>query len=74
MPTLTSINPHNGETLATYETISNQEVEQKIQTAHKAYLAWKDMSFDYRRNLCYKLAAVMRDDQAALAELQTREM
>jgi len=74
MPTLTSINPYNGEILATYETISNEEVEQKIQTAHKAYLAWKETSFDERKDLCYKLAAVMREHQKSLAELQTREM
>jgi len=66
MPTLTSTNPYNGEINATYETISNEEVEQKIQTAHKAFLSWKDTSFDERKDLCYKLAAIMREQQEKL--------
>ena len=74
MPTLQSINPYNGELLASYETISNEEVEQKIGAAHQAFLSWKDTSFDERKALCYKLAAVMRAEQAELGEMQTHEM
>ncbi len=74
MPTLKSINPYNGELLASYETISNEEVEQKIQKAHEAFLSWKDTSFNERKQLCYKLAAVMRAEQVELGEMQTHEM
>ena len=74
MPTLESINPYNGESLASYETISDEAVEAKIQKAHTAYLSWKDTSFQERKELCYKLAAVMREEQKELGEMQTHEM
>ena len=74
MPTLESINPYNGESLASYETISDEAVEAKIQTAHTAYLSWKNTSFQERKDLCYKLAAVMREEQKELGEMQTHEM
>ena len=74
MATLQSTNPYNGEINGTYETISDDEITKKIETAHEAYLDWKETSFADRKNLCYKLAAVMREEQDALGEMQTKEM
>ena len=74
MATLQSTNPYNWELNATYETISDEEITTKIETAHQAYLSWKDTSFAERKDLCYKLAAVMRAEQAELGEMQTKEM
>ena len=74
MPTLTSINPYNGEVNATYETISDEEVIAKIETAHAAFLEWKDTSFQERKELFYKLADVIDADLENSAKMQTIEM
>jgi len=74
MPTLQSINPYNGEVNARYETISDEEVIAKIETAHKAFLEWKDTSFEERKELFYKLADVIDEDLEESAKMQTIEM
>ena len=74
MSTLTSINPFTQEVNATYETISDEELTRKIEQAHRAYLSWKETSFDERKKLFYKLAEVIEADIENSAKLQTLEM
>lgn len=74
MSTLTSINPFTQEVNATFETISDEEIKQKIELAHSAYLSWRETSFDERKNLFYKLAEVIEVDIENVAKLQTLEM
>ena len=74
MATLTSINPYNGEVNATYETISDEEIVAKIEKAHRAFLEWKQTSFEERKKLFYRLAEVIEANLDEYAELQTREM
>ena len=74
MPTLTSINPYSGEINATYETINNETLESKIQTAHQAYETWKQTTFSERKTLFYKLAEVIDSKIDELARLQSIEM
>jgi len=71
---LTSINPYSGEINWEFETLSDDEVIQKIEKAHLAFLSWKETSFQERRELFYKLAEVIEADLDSYAELQTREM
>lgn len=74
MPTITSNNPYTGEILATYETLSNEQVEQKIETAYQAQQSWRKTSFEERKTFCYKLAEIIRGERKELSELETREM
>ncbi len=69
-----SINPYNGEVNAEFETLSDEQIVQKIETAHEAFLKWKNTSFAERKELFYKLADVIEADLDTYAELQTREM
>jgi len=71
---LTSINPFDGEVNATYDTLSDDQVIDKINLAHSAFLQWRETSFDHRKQLFYKLAEVIEADLDTYAELQTREM
>ncbi len=71
---LRSINPYNGEVNAEFETLSDDQIVQKIETAHEAFLKWKNTSFAERKELFYKLADVIEADLDTYAELQTREM
>lgn len=74
MATLTSINPYNGEVNATFETLSDAQVVEKIEISHRAFLSWKQTSFAQRKELFYKLAEVIEANLDEYAELQTREM
>ena len=74
MSTLTSINPYNGEVNATFETLSDAQVVEKIEISHRAFLSWKQTSFAQRKELFYKLAEVIEANLDEYAELQTREM
>ena len=74
MWTIQSINPYNGELNGEFQTLTNEELDIKIQTAHDAYLEWKQTSWEHRRELFHKLADVIDADAEKYAELQTREM
>ena len=71
---LKSINPFTQEINATYETLSDEELMEKIELAHKTYLSWKETSFAERKELFYKLAEVIEADIENSAKLQTQEM
>jgi len=71
---LTSINPYTGEINAEFETLSDKQLTQKIEAAHRAYLSWKQTSFEERKELFYKLAEVIEADVENTAKLQTLEM
>ena len=74
MSILTSINPYSGEVNATFETLSDEEVITKIETAQSAFLNWKNTSFAKRKDLFYKLAEVIEADLEYYAKMQTIEM
>lgn len=74
MATLQSINPYNGHVNAEFETLTNDEITQKIEIAQEAYLDWKDTSWERRKELFHKLADVMEEGAERYAELQTIEM
>jgi succinate-semialdehyde dehydrogenase/glutarate-semialdehyde dehydrogenase len=74
MTKLQSINPHNGEILAEYDTFSDEIIEQKIKKAYNTFLIWKETSFKERKELFYKLADEIEKNIDELAELQTLEM
>ena len=74
MATLKSINPYNGHVNAEFETLTNDEVTEKIAIAQEAYLDWKNTSWETRKELFHKLADVMEAGAEKYAELQTIEM
>jgi len=71
---LTSVNPYSGEINGEFDTLSDQQIIEKIEIAHEAYLQWRETSFEHRREMFYKLAEVIEEDLDTYAELQTREM
>jgi succinate-semialdehyde dehydrogenase / glutarate-semialdehyde dehydrogenase len=67
-------NPATGETLATYDEATAAQVDATIETAHTAYLRWRETTFEERATHLRNLAAVLRGDQERLATLMTSEM
>ena len=74
MATLQSVNPYNGEVNAEFETLTNEQVTEKIEIAQAAYLEWKETSWEHRKGMFHKLADVMEADIEKYAKLQTIEM
>jgi succinate-semialdehyde dehydrogenase/glutarate-semialdehyde dehydrogenase len=71
---ITSINPVNGQTIKEYTALTEQEVEEKIEQTHIAWLGWKKTSHEQRRALMNKLATIVRERKDELAILMANEM
>lgn len=74
MSNILSINPYTEAINATFETISRDVLDAKIEQAHQAFLSWKHIPATQKKELFYRLATVITERQAELAEIQTREM
>lgn len=74
MATLKSINPLTQEIQATKVTLDDTGLIQTIQQAHRTYLAWRETSFDERKELFLKLADCIDAKNEELARLETIEM
>lgn len=71
---LKAINPATGETLATYDEMTPQDVQGIIAEVHKAFLAWRATGFRERGERMRKAAEVLRSDAADYARLMAQEM
>lgn len=71
---LETINPANGERLATYEVMAPEEVRDIVAKVHDAFLAWRLTSFQSRAALMRQAAQVLRSDAAEYARLMAQEM
>ena len=69
-----SINPFTQEVIQTHSTLTGEELENKISEAHKAYLKWKNTSFDNRSKILYKVADLLEKNREEYAYLITTEM
>lgn len=71
---ITAINPTTEETIATYETLDNGQLEGRINGAHQAFQNWKKTPFQERSRLMKKLAEELRNNVEEYAKLATQEM
>jgi succinate-semialdehyde dehydrogenase/glutarate-semialdehyde dehydrogenase len=74
MTTITSRNPYTGEINATFETITDKEIDIIIDKAYTAYLSRKDVARSERKSLFLKLADLLERDIDYHARLETIEM
>ncbi|WP_431289084.1 aldehyde dehydrogenase family protein [Roseateles chitinivorans] len=72
--TITTINPTTGETLATFEAWGREQVDQAVDAAHAAALAWGGQPLSARADIVRKLADELRASKDSLAALITAEM
>jgi len=68
------ISPINWEIIETYEYISDEELEAKIDLAQKTFQEWKNVPISERAELFKNLAKIMLEQQEELAKLNTIEM
>ncbi|RZJ33475.1 MAG: NAD-dependent succinate-semialdehyde dehydrogenase, partial [Flavobacterium sp.] len=69
-----SVNPYNNKVVKTFEEITDDELQSKIEIAHNAYLSWKNVPVAERQKLLLKVASIMRERKSELARLVTTEM
>ena len=70
----TTISPIDWKVIETYEYITDQELEAKIELAEKAFKEWKNTPISKRKELFLNLAKIMLEQQEELAKLNTTEM
>src|ERR1700709_1627881 len=71
---IATINPTTGETLKTYDPLSDDALEDKIARAAAAAKAYRLTSPEERVGWLVPAAAVLEGDTGAVAELMTTEM
>lgn len=74
MTSVQSINPANGEVLATYETHTPEQVAHKLDAAQACYLSWRRTSFAERKALLLRVVDVIAANKNDYAKLITQEM
>lgn len=71
---LQSVNPVNGEVVASFEELSDEQVKAKISLAHEAFKSWRKASFAERAVLLRKLSAIFLERAEEFGKLMTLEM
>ena len=69
-----SINPQTLETVASYPTFSETQIDQALVLAQKAYTHWQQTSFKERSEKMLQVAQILRSRKEVLAHLITTEM
>lgn len=74
MGKIKSINPYSQEIHGEFELLTNEQIDQKIEKAHQAFLAWKILPKSEKKKHFYTLANIIDNDIDSIAKLQTQEM
>ena len=69
-----SVNPATGETISSYDEITKEQLDEKIELSQSSYKSWKQLSLDQRAQYMVKAAALLRENKEEYASLLTREM
>jgi succinate-semialdehyde dehydrogenase/glutarate-semialdehyde dehydrogenase len=68
------VDPSTGETLKTYETITDEQLEQAIGAAHDAHPAWAARTVEERAAIIRRVGELHTERRQELAEIIKREM
>jgi succinate-semialdehyde dehydrogenase/glutarate-semialdehyde dehydrogenase len=71
---IASINPTTGETLKTFEALSAEQIEEKLQLAADTFRTYRRTSLEERARMMMRAADILESDKNALAKIMTTEM
>jgi succinate-semialdehyde dehydrogenase/glutarate-semialdehyde dehydrogenase len=71
---IASVNPATGETVATFEEHSDEEVDAKIELAERAFASYRRTSFEERSRRLRAAAEILESEAERLGRLMTEEM
>jgi len=69
-----SVNPANGESLATFDTWNDATLRQTVESVGEANASWSATALSERCELMRRAAGQLRENKSALAAIITREM
>lgn len=69
-----TISPFTGELIKEFPNATDVEVTQAIDSAHQAFLNWRNVSFTDKAAILSRAAAILRDNKRQYAKLLTLEM
>lgn len=69
-----SVNPYTGETIATYQENTEEEINEKLLRADEAFQSWRDLSITERSRLMRTAADVLTANTERYAKTITEEM
>src|SRR3954452_5655087 len=69
-----TINPATEELLETFEVYSQEQVDQALNEAREAFLAWRSIAFEERARHLLNVAKGLRSRESELARIATLEM
>ncbi|ASF46637.1 NAD-dependent succinate-semialdehyde dehydrogenase [Methylovulum psychrotolerans] len=72
--TYQSINPYNGNTLKTFDALTDQQLETALTTASACFDTWRQTTFAERATIVAKAAVLMREQSEQFATPMTLEM
>jgi len=71
---MATINPATGETLKTFESLTEQQLEEKLAHAANAFRSYRKTSFADREPLMFRAAEILEAEKQKFARLMTIEM
>ena len=71
---IASINPATGETLKTFQSLTDSELEQKLQTAADIFRSYSLSSLEDRAGMMLRAAEILENEKTELGRLMTIEM
>jgi succinate-semialdehyde dehydrogenase/glutarate-semialdehyde dehydrogenase len=71
---IATINPATGETLKTFEQLSDREIDRKLQVAAQAFSKHRKSSFAERAQIMQRAAQILEGKKEAFARMMTTEM
>jgi len=72
--TIASVNPTTGETSKTFEPLSGQQLERKLELAACTFQTYRRTSFAERKRMMLRAAEILDSDQDRFGRLMTNEM
>lgn len=71
---ITTINPSTGETLASFDELTKEQIEAKLQLAARTFQSYRHTSFADRAPLMNRAAEILENEKQELGRLMTIEM
>src|SRR5437660_1059031 len=71
---IATINPATGETLKTFEQLSDREIDRKLQIAAEAFSKYRKTTFAERAELMQRAAQILEDKKESFGRMMTTEM
>ena len=71
---IATINPATGETIQSFEALSEREIEEKLQRAADTFREYRCTSFDERSRMMMRAAEILETEKDELGRMMTTEM